>query len=39
MKKLIKMFKDWKIRKEMGKILNVHYNKNEVIYFQGEREI
>ena len=39
MKTLIKMFKDWKIRKEMKKIYKSTYDNTEVIYFQGEREI
>ena len=39
MKKLIKMFKAWKLEREFKRTFGYSHNEKEVIYFQGENEM
>jgi len=39
MSKLITRFKEWIIGRKFKKAFDISYDKDEVIYFQGEREI
>ena len=35
----MKMFNEWKLRKDMAKTFKIPYDRTEVLYHQNEREI